>query len=80
MFQSGGQFDANSDEENEMNNAAPDPMSSEMRNIIKTISSYLDAHSIGEMNNKMDDIEQFDAKQDNATKNFRFSKNLKTLY
>ncbi|GFW69605.1 hypothetical protein TNCV_489491 [Trichonephila clavipes] len=32
--------------------------------------SYLDAHSNGEMNNKMDDIEQFDAKKNNNT--FKF--------
>ncbi|GFY27490.1 transposable element Tcb2 transposase [Trichonephila clavipes] len=34
-----------------------------MRNIMKSILSYSDAHSIEEMNNKMDDIEQFDAKK-----------------
>ncbi|GFU96405.1 DDE-1 domain-containing protein [Trichonephila clavipes] len=43
--------------ENEMNKAAPVPTSSEMRNIVKSIRSYLDTHSNGEMNNKIDDIE-----------------------
>uniref|UniRef100_A0A8C4SEN5 HTH CENPB-type domain-containing protein n=1 Tax=Erpetoichthys calabaricus TaxID=27687 RepID=A0A8C4SEN5_ERPCA len=52
-------IDADSDNENEMNNAAPVPTSSEMRNIMKSMRSYLDAHSNGEMNNKMNDIEQF---------------------
>uniref|UniRef100_A0A8C4RRF5 Tigger transposable element-derived protein 4 n=1 Tax=Erpetoichthys calabaricus TaxID=27687 RepID=A0A8C4RRF5_ERPCA len=52
-------IDADSDDENEMNNAAPVPTSSEMRNIMKSMLSYLDAHSNDEMNNKMDDIEQF---------------------
>uniref|UniRef100_A0A8C4RFJ1 HTH CENPB-type domain-containing protein n=1 Tax=Erpetoichthys calabaricus TaxID=27687 RepID=A0A8C4RFJ1_ERPCA len=52
-------IDADSDDENEMNNAAPVPTSSEMRNIMKSMRSYLDAHSNGEMNNKIDDIEQF---------------------
>ncbi|GFW74607.1 DDE-1 domain-containing protein [Trichonephila clavipes] len=51
--------DADSDDENEMNNAAPVPTESEMRNIMKSMRSHLDAHSNGEMNNKMDDVEQF---------------------
>ncbi|GFW16111.1 hypothetical protein TNCV_4681031 [Trichonephila clavipes] len=42
-----------------MNNASPVPMSSEMRNVMKSMCNYLDAHSNGEMNNKIDDIEQF---------------------
>ncbi|GFX61922.1 hypothetical protein TNCV_3777331 [Trichonephila clavipes] len=42
-----------------MNNAAPVPMSSEMRNIMKSAFSSLDAHSNGEMNNEMNDIEKF---------------------
>ncbi|GFV12769.1 hypothetical protein TNCV_1367391 [Trichonephila clavipes] len=46
-----------SDEENEMNNAAPVLTSSEMRNIMKSMYSHLDAHFSGEMNNKVDDIE-----------------------
>ncbi|GFX29521.1 hypothetical protein TNCV_4775951 [Trichonephila clavipes] len=58
-------IDADSDDENDMNNAAPVPTSSEMKHIIKTMRSYLDTHSNGEMN----DIEQFDAEKDNAKKN-----------
>ncbi|GFW35937.1 SCAN domain-containing protein 3 [Trichonephila clavipes] len=49
-------IDAHSDDENEMNNAAPVPTSSEMRNIMKSMRSYLDTHSSGEMNNKMDNL------------------------
>ncbi|GFW89487.1 uncharacterized protein TNCV_3967771 [Trichonephila clavipes] len=49
--------DADSDDENEMTNATLVPMPSEMRNIMKSMGNYLDAHSNGEMNNKMDDIE-----------------------
>ncbi|GFX18938.1 hypothetical protein TNCV_322431 [Trichonephila clavipes] len=52
-------FDADSGDENEINNIAPVFTSSEMRNVMKSASSYLDAHSNGEINNKMDDIEQF---------------------
>ncbi|GFV44407.1 hypothetical protein TNCV_334941 [Trichonephila clavipes] len=44
---------------NEMNNAAPVPTSSEMRNIVKSMRNYIDAESNGEMNNKMDDFKQF---------------------
>ncbi|GFU55705.1 hypothetical protein TNCV_1650061 [Trichonephila clavipes] len=51
-------IDADSNDKNEMNNAAPDPMSSEMRDIMKNMLC-LDAHSNGEMNNKIDDIELF---------------------
>ncbi|GFV07822.1 DDE-1 domain-containing protein [Trichonephila clavipes] len=51
-------MDADSSNENEMNNAAPVPTSSEMRNIMKIMRSYLDMHSNGDMNNKMDDLEQ----------------------
>ncbi|GFS51191.1 hypothetical protein TNCV_3532801 [Trichonephila clavipes] len=43
-----------------MNKAAPDPASSETRNIMKSKRSYLHAHSNSEMNNNMDNIE-FDA-------------------
>ncbi|GFW90376.1 hypothetical protein TNCV_3509241 [Trichonephila clavipes] len=50
---------ADSDDENEMNNETPVPTSSEMQNIMKSMRSYLDAHSNGEMNNKMVDIKQF---------------------
>ncbi|GFW32283.1 hypothetical protein TNCV_674421 [Trichonephila clavipes] len=52
-------MDADSNDENEMSNVAPVPTSSEMRNIVKIMRSYLDAHSIGKINNKMDNIEQF---------------------
>ncbi|GFX41736.1 hypothetical protein TNCV_388491 [Trichonephila clavipes] len=47
-------FDA--DSENEMNDVAPVPTSSEIRNNIKSMHSYLDTHFKGEVNNK---IEQF---------------------
>ncbi|GFS85939.1 hypothetical protein TNCV_1219371 [Trichonephila clavipes] len=50
-------IDADSDDENKMNNAAPVPTSSEMRKVRKSTHSCLDAHSNGEMNNKMDDID-----------------------
>ncbi|GFU51830.1 hypothetical protein TNCV_3733451 [Trichonephila clavipes] len=84
-------IDADSDDENEMNNAAPVPISPEMRNIMKSIRSCLEAHSNMEMNNITDDIEQCDAEKDNAKKNIRllsknsinvlfFKKNLKILY
>ncbi|GFV93913.1 hypothetical protein TNCV_1811681 [Trichonephila clavipes] len=51
-------IDANSCVEDKRNHAASVPTSSEMRNIMKSMRSYLDVHSNGEMNNKMDDIEQ----------------------
>ncbi|GFW19630.1 hypothetical protein TNCV_1605211 [Trichonephila clavipes] len=51
-------IDTDSDGENEMNDAAPVPSPFEMR-IMRSICSYLDAHSNGERNNKMNDIEQF---------------------
>ncbi|GFW20555.1 hypothetical protein TNCV_1047801 [Trichonephila clavipes] len=52
-------IEADSDDKNELNNATPVPTSSELRNIMKSMSSYLDANSNGERNNKMDDIVQF---------------------
>ncbi|GFU55759.1 uncharacterized protein TNCV_2969281 [Trichonephila clavipes] len=52
-------IDADSKDKNEMNNATPVITPFEMRNIIKIIRSCLDAHSNGERNSKMDDIEQF---------------------
>ncbi|GFW52529.1 hypothetical protein TNCV_404571 [Trichonephila clavipes] len=61
-------IDADSDDENEMNNAASVPMSSEMRNIMKITRSYLDAHSNGERNNNKDDIKQFGTKEVSAKK------------
>ncbi|GFY01888.1 transposable element Tcb2 transposase [Trichonephila clavipes] len=51
-------IDADPDDENEMNISAPAPTSSDMRNIMKSMCSYLDVHPNGEVNNKMDDIEQ----------------------
>ncbi|GFV47925.1 hypothetical protein TNCV_3043971 [Trichonephila clavipes] len=53
------QSSKNSDGENEMNDAASVPKSSEMRNIMKSMRSYLDAHSHEEMNDKMYDTERF---------------------
>ncbi|GFW48338.1 hypothetical protein TNCV_1109011 [Trichonephila clavipes] len=44
---------------NEMNNAVPVPTSSEMRNIMKSMRSYLDPNSNGEMTKKMDVFEHF---------------------
>ncbi|GFX23092.1 hypothetical protein TNCV_2932561 [Trichonephila clavipes] len=68
--------DTVSDRENEMSIAASVPKSSEMRSVVKSTRSYLDKHSDGEMNNKMDDIEQFDDEKDNSKKNIRiFIKN-----
>ncbi|GFU76997.1 hypothetical protein TNCV_4521531 [Trichonephila clavipes] len=54
-----GRIRCNSDDENEMTNAAPVPMSSEIMNTMKSMRNYLDAYSIAVTNNKMDDIEQF---------------------
>ncbi|GFX77929.1 hypothetical protein TNCV_909461 [Trichonephila clavipes] len=48
---------ADSDDENEMNNAARAPKSSERRKVMKNMHSYLDAHSNGEMHNETDDID-----------------------
>ncbi|GFV32161.1 hypothetical protein TNCV_1674491 [Trichonephila clavipes] len=50
-------IDADSDDENEIFSAAHVPTTSEMRHIMKSMRSYLDAHPSGEMNNKIDDIE-----------------------
>ncbi|GFU87361.1 hypothetical protein TNCV_2716471 [Trichonephila clavipes] len=47
-------IDSDSDDGNEMNNVAPIPTSSEMSNIMRSVRTYLDTHSNGEMNNKMD--------------------------
>ncbi|GFU11978.1 hypothetical protein TNCV_3265711 [Trichonephila clavipes] len=38
-------IDTDSDCENEINNASPVPTSSEMRNVMKSMLSYLDVHS-----------------------------------
>ncbi|GFV22823.1 hypothetical protein TNCV_4962381 [Trichonephila clavipes] len=80
---------SDSGDENEVKKAAPVPTSSEMWNIMKSMRSNLDAPSNGEMNTKMDDIEQFDAKKGTGKENNRlfsknsinvcFSKNLKIL-
>ncbi|GFU73263.1 hypothetical protein TNCV_167461 [Trichonephila clavipes] len=43
-------IDADSDDENEMSNAAPASASSEMMNIMKSMHNYSDAHFNGEMN------------------------------
>ncbi|GFY12325.1 hypothetical protein TNCV_284281 [Trichonephila clavipes] len=73
-------FDSYSDVKNVMNSAVLDPTLYEMRNIMKSVRSYLDARSNGEMNNNMDDIEQCDEhlmQKDNAKENIRlFSKTL----
>ncbi|GFX97833.1 hypothetical protein TNCV_4904841 [Trichonephila clavipes] len=61
-------IDADFDDENEMNNTASIRISSEMRNTMKSTRNCLEADSNGEMNSKMNDIEQFDAKKDNAKK------------
>ncbi|GFX20185.1 uncharacterized protein TNCV_1437451 [Trichonephila clavipes] len=45
-------IDADCGNENEMKYTAPVPKWSEMRNIMKSMRSYLDSHSNGEMNNK----------------------------
>ncbi|GFW00626.1 hypothetical protein TNCV_2283721 [Trichonephila clavipes] len=55
-------IDADFEDENKMDNAASVPTSYEMRNIMKSMRSNLDALSNGEINNKMDDIEQSVAK------------------
>ncbi|GFU48561.1 hypothetical protein TNCV_1439361 [Trichonephila clavipes] len=57
-----------SNDENEMKNVALVPMSPEMRNIVKSIRSYLDAHFNGGINKKIDDI-GIDAKEDDPKKN-----------
>ncbi|GFW11628.1 putative transposable element [Trichonephila clavipes] len=50
--------DAYLDDENEMTNTAPVLPSTEMRNIMKSMRSFLDAHSRDELNNKMNDMGQ----------------------
>ncbi|GFU91255.1 hypothetical protein TNCV_4925851 [Trichonephila clavipes] len=47
-------MDGDSDDESEVNNAASVPVSNELRNVMKSKRSYLDAHYKGEMNNRMD--------------------------
>ncbi|GFU44152.1 hypothetical protein TNCV_615391 [Trichonephila clavipes] len=53
-------IDADSQDEDKVNNVAPDPASSEIRNIMESIRSYFYAHSNDERNYKMDDIKQVD--------------------
>ncbi|GFT99366.1 hypothetical protein TNCV_76821 [Trichonephila clavipes] len=45
-------IEANCGDENEVNTVAPVPTSSEVSNIMTSMSSYLDAHSNAEMNLK----------------------------
>ncbi|GFW68006.1 hypothetical protein TNCV_1617671 [Trichonephila clavipes] len=54
LFKAQKNIDADSDDENELSNAASVLPSSEMRNVMKRMRSYLDAHSNGEMNNNME--------------------------
>ncbi|GFV48341.1 transposable element Tcb2 transposase [Trichonephila clavipes] len=68
-------MDAASDDENEINNAAPVPTSSEMRNIKKSMRYYLDDHSNGEISYEMDDIEQFDAKNNDEVEKLAYQLN-----
>ncbi|GFT13009.1 uncharacterized protein TNCV_431321 [Trichonephila clavipes] len=51
-------IDADLNDENEMDITALGPTSSEMRNIMKSMRIYLNTYFSGEMNNKMDNIEQ----------------------
>ncbi|GFV48350.1 hypothetical protein TNCV_2479151 [Trichonephila clavipes] len=51
-------MDADSEDKNERNDAVLVPISSEMSNFMKSMHSYLDTHSNGEINNKMGNIEQ----------------------
>ncbi|GFU79135.1 hypothetical protein TNCV_2136581 [Trichonephila clavipes] len=50
-------IDADSDDEKGMNNAVCVSTSSEMRNVMTSMHFYLDIHSNGEKNNKVDDTE-----------------------
>ncbi|GFV96960.1 uncharacterized protein TNCV_4351731 [Trichonephila clavipes] len=52
-------IDADYEDENGMDNAVPVPKSLKMRKTRKSMRSYLEAHSNGETNNKVNDIEQF---------------------
>lgn len=49
--------DSDDELDNEINIAVPVPTTLKMRNIMKSMRSYLDEHSNGEMNNTMTDIE-----------------------
>ncbi|GFW34062.1 hypothetical protein TNCV_287461 [Trichonephila clavipes] len=76
FVQSSKNIDAVSDEENVMNNVTPVPMSSDMRNIIKSMRCYLDTYSNGEMNNNMDNIEQL---VDNLMLKHKAKKNIRVF-
>ncbi|GFW27656.1 hypothetical protein TNCV_765381 [Trichonephila clavipes] len=52
-------IDADSNDENETNDTANVPTSTELRNIMKGMRNDLGAHFNGEMNSKMDVFEQF---------------------
>ncbi|GFV37035.1 hypothetical protein TNCV_2381821 [Trichonephila clavipes] len=54
-----GIIDADYDDEKEINNAVPVPTSSGMKNTMKNIFSYLDAHFNCEINYIMADIVQY---------------------
>ncbi|GFW17969.1 hypothetical protein TNCV_4307881 [Trichonephila clavipes] len=58
LIKDAGSVETDSNDENERNKAAPVPTLSQMRNIMKNIHGYLDAHFSGKMDNKMDHIEQ----------------------
>lgn len=51
--------DSDDESENGISDAVPVPSTSEMRKIIKSMRSYLNAQSNGEMDKTMDDLEQF---------------------
>ncbi|GFS73808.1 hypothetical protein TNCV_1458471 [Trichonephila clavipes] len=60
--------DADSADENKKSNANRVPTSFEMKNLMKSMYSYLDAFPNGEMNNKMEDMERFEDKKYNTKK------------
>ncbi|GFV81282.1 hypothetical protein TNCV_4773081 [Trichonephila clavipes] len=59
---------ADSDDEKELNIVAPVLTSSEMRSIMKSTRICLDAHSNAKVNDKMEGMEQLDAKKVNSKK------------
>ncbi|GFV84177.1 DDE-1 domain-containing protein [Trichonephila clavipes] len=59
FVESSKNIDVDADSENEMNIASLVPTIVEMRIVVKSMCSYLAAHSNGEINNKLDDIPQF---------------------
>ncbi|GFV70989.1 hypothetical protein TNCV_2355331 [Trichonephila clavipes] len=78
FVQSSKDIDPDSDDKNAMNNADHVPTSSEMGNVMKSMRSYLDAHN-GETKNKLDNIEQFDAKKAMQRKIDYFPKTINVL-